>query len=191
MGFSLGFFAAWAMLSINTADGPVSAAPDAYESAAEAANSAQLGHGNEFPFLGFSSGQGEDSFNQVRIEQRVTIRIEPRPGAVRQDINTLLAGDDGEPRYEQKAMGRCITASDILGVRATEGSQMLLFLKKRGLILASLERACSARDFYSGFYFERNGDGQMCIEREQLQSRSGAKCQLVQLRRLVALKEGS
>ncbi len=137
-------------------------------------------------WMGFAPARPDDRYNQVRIKQRMTIRIEPRPGSVRTDLAAVLENEAGDQRYSRQAMGRCVAAGDILGVRAAEGSQLLLFLKEQGLVLASLEAACSSRDFYSGFYFERNGDGQLCIERERLQSRSGAKCQLVQLERLVA-----
>ena len=36
------------------------------------------------------------------------------------------------------------------------------------MVSAALERSCSARDFYSGFYVERNADGQICVKRDTL-----------------------
>jgi hypothetical protein len=53
------------------------------------------------------------------------------------------------------------------------------------VVSASLERSCSARDYYSGFYIERNSDGQICVRRDSLLSRSGANCKLTRLRQLV------
>ena len=138
-------------------------------------------------WLGFGSGIRGDRYNQVRIERRVIVRIEPQPGAVSQNLAATLENTAGQPRFSEEAMGKCVAAGDILGVRATEGSRLLFFLRENGLIVASLDKTCSSRDFYSGFYFEQNSDGQLCIDRERLQSRSGAKCQLVQLHRLVPL----
>ena len=51
--------------------------------------------------------------------------------------------------------------------------------------LDELERACSARDYYSGFYVQRTSDGQICVDRDTLQSRTGASCKLSRLRELV------
>jgi hypothetical protein len=139
------------------------------------------------PLLGFGSGIRGDRYNQVRIEQRVIVRIGPQSSAASRNLSANLVNDTGEAQYSEAAMGKCVAAKDILAVRATEGSRLLLFLRENGLIMASLDKTCSSRDFYSGFYFEQNSDGQLCIDRERLQSRSGAKCQLVQLRRLVPL----
>ena len=54
---------------------------------------------------------------------------------------------------------------------------------------AQLEKACSARDFYSGFYVEPSRDGNLCVSRDELQSRSGAKCELSALHRLEAVRD--
>jgi hypothetical protein len=58
-------------------------------------------------------------------------------------------------------------------------------MRDRRVVSASLERSCSARDYYSGFYVERNSDGQICVRRDSLLSRSGANCKLTRLRQLV------
>jgi hypothetical protein len=52
-----------------------------------------------------------------------------------------------------------------------------------------LNRACRARDFYSGFYVERASDGRICVDRDTLLSRSGANCKLTRIRQLVDADE--
>jgi hypothetical protein len=53
------------------------------------------------------------------------------------------------------------------------------------MLSAELEKACRARDFYSGFYVDRNADGQLCVDRDRLHSRSGSDCSVSRLRELV------
>ena len=72
---------------------------------------------------------------------------------------------------------------------APEQNRILLFMRDRRVLSAALERACSARDYYSGFYVERNEDGQLCARRDTLQSRAGASCKVAQLNRLVAVRD--
>ena len=62
-------------------------------------------------------------------------------------------------------------------------------MRDRSVVSGLLERACRARDFYSGFYLARNVDGKLCVDRDMLLSRSGANCRLTQIRQLVALDE--
>ena len=70
------------------------------------------------------------------------------------------------------------------------GNRLLLYLRDRRLVSAQLERACSARDYYSGFYFEPNDDGRLCIERDRLLSRTGARCSLSNMAQLVPVSGG-
>lgn len=86
-------------------------------------------------------------------------------------------------------MGKCVPIAGIAGVRPQHGSRLVLFMRDQRLVAADLEKACSARDFYSGFYIERSEDGQLCIERDRLQSRTGTKCEVVRLRHLVAVAD--
>ena len=62
-------------------------------------------------------------------------------------------------------------------------------MRDRRILSVALERACNARNFYSGFYVERNEDGQLCARRDVLQSRAGASCRVTQLNRLVAVHD--
>ncbi len=124
---------------------------------------------------------------QVRIERRVVIRISP----ARSNRNNLLARlPQGElnARYEERKTDKCLPVSGIAGVQTGSGNRLLLFLRDRRIISVNLEKACRARDFYSGFYVERNEDGNLCIKRDKLQSRTGAKCEVSRMRQLVAVK---
>lgn len=120
---------------------------------------------------------------QVRIEQRVTVRISPR--AVPQAGFLADGVRDAGPRVSERRMGKCLPVSGIAGVQAGGGSRLILFMRDRRIVSASLERACRARDFYSGFYVERSADGRLCVDRDTLLSRSGANCRLTRLRQLV------
>ena len=126
--------------------------------------------------------------NQVRIEQRVIIRISPRRNVSRQ---SLVADASRAPsqRYEERKMDKCIPVERIAGVQTGSGNRLLLFLRDRRIVTASLEKSCRARDFYSGFYLERNEDGKLCADRDKLQSRSGANCEIDRLRQLVAVAD--
>jgi hypothetical protein len=57
------------------------------------------------------------------------------------------------------------------------------------MISVNLEKSCRARDFYSGFYVERRKDGRLCVDRDELQSRTGARCEVESMRRLVEVRE--
>jgi hypothetical protein len=124
---------------------------------------------------------------QVRIEQRVTIRIAPRDPAVRPSMLADMAPRAGAPaRTQERKMGKCVPVSGIAAVQAEAGGTLLLFMRDQKLVSANLEKACRARDFYSGFYVERSGDGLLCVERDKLHSRAGASCEISRMRQLVA-----
>ncbi|MCP5397615.1 MAG: hypothetical protein H6918_12995 [Sphingomonadaceae bacterium] len=127
--------------------------------------------------------------NQVRIEQRVVIRVTPRSPQVRQNLIADLPSREISTRFEERKIGKCLPVSSIAGVQAGQGSQLILFLRDRRIISANLEKACSARDYYSGFYVEKNGDGMFCVDRDKLQSRAGAKCEVSRMRQLVAVND--
>lgn len=140
-------------------------------------------------YLPFLVPQRTPVFEQVRIQQRVFIRIAPRAGPARQNLTTSLPARSSQPRYLERPMGDCLPAQSIAGVHAEGSNRLLLFLRDRRLISATLEKSCSARDFYSGFYMENSRDGQLCVDRDQLHARSGAKCEVARLSQLVRVVE--
>lgn len=120
---------------------------------------------------------------QVRIEQRITIRIAPRRPA---PAAAPLARRSTPTRFVERHMSKCLPVGSIGGVGISGGdNRLLLYLRDNRIVSASLERACRARDFYSGFYLERHDDGKLCVDRDMLLARSGANCKLTRLRQLV------
>ena len=140
-------------------------------------------------YLPFLLPQHSPVFEQVRIERRLIIRIAPQPGPMRQNLTASLPPRSAQPRYLERPIGDCLPVQSIAGVHAEGSNRLLLFLRDRRLISATLEKACSARDFYSGFYMENSRDGRLCVDRDQLHARSGAKCEVVRLSQLVRVVE--
>ena len=163
--------------------GPVSTAPD-YEQA-PGRSSPRIDRATDVLDI-FLGGQVN---NQVRIEQRVIIRISPRRPANRNPLLARLPQNGLTTRYEEREMDSCVPVSGIAGVQTGTGNRLLLFMQDQRMVSVHLERACRARDFYSGFYVERSEDGQLCVDRDQLQSRSGARCEVERMSQLVAVTE--
>lgn len=126
---------------------------------------------------------------QVRIEQRVVVRITPRPPAARQNLLADLPQREIAPRFEERRKEKCLALEGIAGVQTGSGNRLVLYLRDQRMISVSLEKACRARDFYSGFYVEKNKDGRLCVERDKLQSRTGARCEVEAMRQLVEVRD--
>lgn len=128
---------------------------------------------------------------QVSIEQRVTIRINPRPAPMPDVANFVTEGADarGDPRFVERKAGKCLPLGSIAGVQPLSDDRLLLILRDNRLFTARLEKGCQAREFYSGFIVKRNADGQVCVSRDELLSRSGASCQVRGFRQLVGASE--
>jgi len=143
------------------------------------------------PFDVFLEARRPQEFGQVRIEQRVIIRISPSsPAAREQMLADLTRRGTSRTSYEEEKFNGCIAIAGIAGVQpALQQNRLLLFMRDRRILSAALERACNARDYYSGFYIERSEDGQLCAKRDLLQSRAGASCKVAQLNRLVAVRD--
>lgn len=126
----------------------------------------------------------EPAAEQVRVERRLIIRVAPvGPG---RDVLADLPAEPGATPVRERAVGRCLPAADIAGVEIGSDDRLLLRMRDRRLIGANLEKACQARDFYSGFYVARSRDGLVCVGRDTLRSRTGASCAMSRLRQLVA-----
>jgi len=130
------------------------------------------------------------SAQQVSIQQRVTIRINPRPAPMPLDA-TMFDGDAGRggPRFIERKMGKCLDMKSISGVQPIDNSRLLLILRDRRMVTARLEKGCQGREFYSGFIVARNADAQICAGRDRLQSRSGMGCQVSSFRQVVQLDD--
>lgn len=122
---------------------------------------------------------------QVRIEQRLTIRITPRAPELRPNMLADLPTNGIPSNLVERRMGRCLPVSGIAGVQMGGDSKLILFMRDQRIVSATLEKTCRSRDFYSGFYMARSDDGMLCTHRDTLQSRAGANCQLTALKQLV------
>ncbi|MFN3862926.1 MAG: hypothetical protein ACK4RT_01465 [Erythrobacter sp.] len=133
-----------------------------------------------------SAVRGQLRAQQVRIEQRLVVRIAPAPG------NNLIAELPQRalpPRFEETRKEKCVPLEGIAGVQTGSGNRLVLFLRDRRMLSVNLEKSCRARDFYSGFYVERNRDGRLCVDRDKLQSRTGVYCEVESMRQLVAVRD--
>jgi hypothetical protein len=125
-------------------------------------------------------------WRQVRIERHFSIRITPGTASMPPSVIEEMEEEDRiEPRAGRK-ISKCVSVSSIAALRPGDGDEMLLFLHDDRIIRATLDKRCSARDFYSGFYIERNADGAICTGRDILHSRSGANCKVRRLHELVS-----
>lgn len=140
-------------------------------------------------WTGFSMSLEPPPARQIRIEQRVIMRVVPQPDPSRRNLMPEIRNRGATPRLVERKMGTCVGVSGIVGVQPERNDRLILFMRDRRIISAELEKTCSARDFYAGFYVERNDDGQLCVARDRLQSRSGASCQVSRMRQLVADRE--
>ena len=152
----------------------------------EADRMSQLGHELRLP-LGVDNAAPVLVARQVRIERRVTIRIAPQSRVQRQSLIAELPQPPQPLRYEERKIGKCLAVSDISAVRTGSGNRLVLLLSDRRMVSAKLEKSCRAREFVSGFYLERHEDGMLCVERDKLQSRAGANCELTRIRELVPI----
>jgi hypothetical protein len=123
--------------------------------------------------------------NQVSIEQRVIIRIAPTGPDPRQRMSRPVLPGALPENLEEKKVKDCVPVAAIAAIRPGEGNRLMLLLRDRQIFTAVLEKSCNPSEFYSGAYVERNADGKLCPKREVLQSRTGSKCEIVRINRLV------
>lgn len=124
--------------------------------------------------------------HQIRIERRVIIRIAPH-NAARRSLAAEGRRNARTTRVVARDAGDCLALKSIAAVRSTSDNKLMLYLRDRRVMRASLERKCSAQDYYSGFYVEPHVDGRICVNRDRLQSRTGAKCQVDDIKQLVVV----
>ena len=123
-----------------------------------------------------------EAAEQVRIDQRLIIRIAPR--APRRDPDFDVPRQTVVQRFDERATARCLPVQGIAGVQVSDG-RLMLFMRDRRIIGMNLEKSCRPRDFYSGFYVERTSDGRICAGRDDAHSRAGTTCAISRLRELV------
>lgn len=141
------------------------------------------------PINPLSAMRSLQTARQIRIEQRVVVRIAPQPPAARQNMLADLPQRAVAPRFEEARKEKCVPLEGIAGVQTGSGNRLVLFLRDQRMISVNLEKSCRARDFYSGFYVEKNKDGRLCADRDKLQSRTGVLCEVEAMRQLVEARD--
>ncbi len=167
----------------NVADHDAVSAPSAPQCEAASAQEPAL------PINPLSALRSGDTMRQIRIEQRVVVRIAPQPPAARQSLFAELPQRAISSRFEERKKEKCVALDGIAGVQTGSGNRLVLFLRDQRMISLNLEKACRARDFYSGFYVEKSKDGRLCVDRDKLQSRTGARCEVDTMRQLVEVRD--
>lgn len=125
---------------------------------------------------------------QVRIEQRVTIRITPRPAPMPMAeamFDENRSDEGGGPRFVERKLGKCLPVAGIAGVQPASPDRLLLIMRDQRMVTAQLGKGCRSRDYYSGFLVAKSADGMICTGRDALLSRSGANCQVHTFRQLI------
>ena len=143
----------------------------------------ELGEPTAPGWLAAESWRNDQEARQVRIRQQIMVRVSPRRTSSRElvaDWRTLLPR-----RYQQRKIGNCIKAKDILAVQTASSRDLVLHMADRRIIRAQLDKSCNARDYYLGFYIEPTDDGDLCINRDVLKARNGAACKIGAIRQLV------
>jgi hypothetical protein len=149
-----------------------------------------LGQAGKAPFAWLIPPWQSRPAQQVSIEQHIVIRITPRARTANDPWIGMFVQDQGgvsASRIEERKMGKCVALDGVAGVQITPSNRLVLFLRDSRVVSAGLDKGCTARDFYSGFYVARSADGMMCSGRDTLQSRNGASCKLGKLHQLVAV----
>ncbi|APG62268.1 hypothetical protein LPB140_05010 [Sphingorhabdus lutea] len=137
-----------------------------------------------FPYINVAKN---DKFYQVRIEQRVIIRF-PRPkvGPASTMVRTSGGAGDAVPtKFKEKKVGKCLWLDRLAGVVPGPNESLEIITKDNHRVKAYLADKCSARDFYAGAYVERSADGKLCVDRDEIHSRTGTLCKIDKLRLLV------
>ncbi|MEN9392007.1 MAG: hypothetical protein RLZZ104_350 [Pseudomonadota bacterium] len=118
---------------------------------------------------------------QMRVEQRIIIRFPNQPvspPAGRADPRKAVI-------YNEEKIGRCLMMDRLIASRPGPKNSLELVTRERQLIRAYLGDGCLAREFYAGAYVERSKDGKLCVDRDLVHARTGAKCEIDKFRLLV------
>jgi hypothetical protein len=118
---------------------------------------------------------------QLRVEQRVIVRFPNQPVTV----STGRGDNRKSVIYNEEKIGKCLLMDRLIASRPGPKNTLELVTRERQLIRAYLGDGCLAREFYAGAYVERSKDGKLCIDRDLMHARTGAKCEIDKFRLLV------
>lgn len=133
----------------------------------------------------------QDFLQGVIVQERVMIRVPARRASV-SGFRSQNRSPMPQPRrvvWQEKKAPRCIAASELLGVQFVQDDSIDLLNRDQSRVRATLKRNCRAENFYSGFYMKPTKDGMICADRDILQSRSGARCEVERFRKLVPVAQ--
>lgn len=129
-------------------------------------------------------GDFRGSAFQVRVEQRVIIRV-PRHSPGASNMSSRITGKAAPVRYKEEKAGKCLLMDRLIGSRPGTKESLDLVTRDGAMIRAYLGDGCLAREFYAGAYMERPVDGKLCVDRDLLHARTGAKCEVDKFRLLI------
>lgn len=82
------------------------------------------------PVNPLSALRSQSIARQVRIEQRVVVRITPQPPAARQNLLADLPRRETTPRFEERGKEKCVALDGISGVQTGSGNRLVLLDRK-------------------------------------------------------------
>jgi hypothetical protein len=126
----------------------------------------------------------DNNFFQVRIDQRVIIRLPSQPTSPASNGVQKLS-KAVVVKYKEQKIGKCLWIDKLAGSRPETKDTLEIMTRDGVLIRAYLGDGCLAREFYAGAYMERPYDGKLCVDRDLLHARTGAKCEVDKFRLLV------
>ncbi len=118
------------------------------------------------------------------MQQRVIIRV-PRQTVTPVGLGSRNSAKLSPTRYKEEKVGKCLMMDRLVGSRPGPKDSLELVTRDGEMIRAYLGDGCLAREFYAGAYMERPVDGKLCIDRDLLHARTGAKCEVDKFRLLV------
>jgi hypothetical protein len=122
----------------------------------------------------FTDNQALEMGLQVRVEQRVIIRIPSRPATPASGTKPVS--------YKEAKIGKCLMMDRLVASRPGPKNSLELATRDGVIIRAYLHDDCFAREFYAGAYMERPADGKLCVDRDLVHARTGAKCEIDRFR---------
>jgi hypothetical protein len=124
------------------------------------------------------------SFYQVRIDQRVIVRL-PSQFVSPATVAAAREQQAAKIKYKERKIGNCLWIDKLAGSRPGPNRTLDILTRDGALVRAYLGDGCLAREFYAGAYMERAYDGKLCVDRDLLHARTGAKCEVDKFRLLI------
>ncbi len=124
------------------------------------------------------------TYYQVRVDQRVIIRLPSQLVAPSPAAGQRLS-EVAKIKYKEQKIGKCLWVNKLAGSRPGPNRTLDIVTRDGDTVRAYLGDGCLAREFYAGAYMERSVDGKLCVDRDLLHARTGAKCEVDKFRLLV------